>query len=333
MALPPIDVLMPVHDALATLPEAVDDMLAQRDVSLRLIAVVDTHGTGRDDGSGAWLTARASQDERLIVLPSAGSGLTATLQTALDAAGAPLVSHMESDDRCPPDRLRQLGAALVGSEAESSSLLQGVTSQVQLFGAKSEGMQRYVAWQNGLLSHAEMSRERFIEIPALHQSGLYRREALLQVGGYVTRGDWPADIDFWFRWFEHDLAVAKLPEELYRWRQHPRQSTRASPQHDPQRLHAARVDALARRYGRHGSCPRRLRLVSTGATLAGWKESLSGGPFDLRGCERWTPGSPAPARPDGDELILAVYGMPRARDALRRALSGLHEPDELLFAG
>lgn len=333
MALPPIDVLMPVHDALATLPDAVNDILCQRDVTLRLLAVLDTHGTGRDDGSGAWLEARAAEDDRLIVLPSTGSGLTAALQTALAAAHAPLVTHMESDDRCPPERLAKLGAALAGSEACGHTLLQGVTSRVALFGAESEGMQRYVNWQNDLLSQAEMARERFIEIPALHQTGLYRREALLELGGYVTRGDWPADIDFWFRWFERNLSVAKLPEVLYRWRQHPRQSTRADPQHDHQRLHTARIDALSRLHGRHGSSPRPLRLVSTGETLAVWEASLSGDAFNLVGSERWTPGGPAPTRPTDDELTLAVYGMPTAREALRRSLPGLTEPDELLFAG
>ena len=333
MPLPPIDVLLPVHNALETLPAAVNDMLAQEGVTLRVLAVIDTHGTGQDDGSGAWLTERAAGDERLVVLPSAGSGLTATLQTALDAATAPLVSHMESDDRCPPDRLRKLAEALEGSSACGNAQLSAVTSQVELFGAESQGMERYISWQNGLLSHGEMAAERFVEIPALHQTGLYLRDALLTVGGYVTRGDWPADIDFWFRWFEHDLPVAKLPEKLYRWRQHARQSTRGSPQHDHRALHNARVDALARAHGRDGRNPRPLRLISTGGTLTTWEASLSAGPFGLVGCESWKSGRPAPKPPAGNELLLAVYGMPAARDALRRALPMVSEPEGLLFAG
>lgn len=96
MVAPLIDVLLPVHNALATLPEAVEDVLAQERVDLRLLAVVDTHGTGQDDGSGAWLEQRARLDSRLLVLPNTGSGLTDALVTGLAAVTAPLVSHMVS---------------------------------------------------------------------------------------------------------------------------------------------------------------------------------------------------------------------------------------------
>ncbi|RKY21271.1 MAG: hypothetical protein DRQ55_05035, partial [Planctomycetota bacterium] len=164
-----IDVLLPVHNALATLPEAVHDVLAQEGVRLRLLAVLDTHGTGRDDGSGAWLRQRAADDPRLVALESEGSGLTDALVTALAAATAPLVSLMESDDRCPPRRLATLLAALRGSEAcgrpgragrhppgalESGASvpdlrpLDGVVSRVAAFGDVSGGMTRYLAWQN-----------------------------------------------------------------------------------------------------------------------------------------------------------------------------------------
>ena len=324
---------MPVHDALATVAEAVDDVLAQEGVSLRLLAVLDTHGTGRDDGSGALLAARAALDPRLVVMPSAGSGLTDALVTGLAAARAPLVSHMESDDRCPPERLARLAVALEAGEACGARPLDGVVSQVAAFGQVSGGMQRYLAWQNGLLTEAEMAAERFVEIPALHQTGLYRREALLAVGGYRTRGPWPADIDFWFRWFEAARPLAKLPEPLYRWRQHAGQSTRRGGDHHAEALRAARLDALERLHGRHGQRPRPLRLVSVGDTLGTWHQALEAGDFQLAGCHAWRPGEAPPPRPEGDELLLAVYGMARAREALRRALPRLVEPRQLLFAG
>lgn len=336
MPAPAIDVLLPVHDALATLPAAVDDILAQEDVDLRLIAVLDTHGTGRDDGSGAWLTRRARGDPRLVVLPSAGSGLTDALQTGLDAAEAPLLSLMESDDRCPPRRLVTLRDALIASEAcgaPGGRPLDGVVSRVEPFGAVTEGMARYVAWQNGLVSHAAMAAERFVEIPALHQTGLYRTEVLRALGGYPTRGPWPADIDLWFRWFEQDRPVAKVPQALYRWRQHGRQSTRNSPLHTRAALRACRVDALARLHGRQGREPRPLRLLGAGRGLRRWERALREGPFELVDVASWEPGDPAPTLPDDGSLTLALYGLPAPRAALRAALDHPSEPDELLFTG
>lgn len=337
MSAPAIDVLLPVHDALATLPEAVEDVLAQAGVSLRVIAVRDTHGTGRDDGSGAWLAERARRDSRLEVIESEGSGLTDALVTGLAACEAPLVSMMESDDRCPPQRLRTLLAALLGSEAcgagpsaatapasggepGPSGPLAGVVSRVEPFGEVTGGMRRYLAWQNDLLDGAAMAAERFVEIPALHQTGLYRREALERLGGYATAGPWPADIDLWLRWFEAGLPLAKLPEALYRWRLHGGQSTRSGGQHGAEALRAARLHYLARLHGSEGRDPRALRLVSTGRTLETWGAALEAGPFVLSGTHAWRPGDPAPPPPAEGELLLAVYGMAPARDALRAAL-------------
>jgi len=333
MALPPIDVLLPVHDGLPELTEAVEDVLAQQTVTLRLIVVHDTHGADRDDGTGAWLADRARHDARLCVIPNEGTGLTDALVTGLDAADAPLVSHMEADDRCPPHRLQELAEALIGSEACGATPLAGVVSQVQAFGEVTPGMERYLRWQNSLISGESMHAERFVEIPALHQTGLYHREAIVAAGGYATAGPWPADIEFWFRWFEAGLPVAKLDRPLYRWRQHGRQSTRSGGDHSRAALRKARLHALARLHGTDGSDPKRLRLVATAATFKTWGVALREGPFELSEPVAWSPGVPPPERPEPGEVLVAVYGMQRARDALRAALPGLAEPDELLFAG
>src|SRR5262245_21803236 len=226
MSSPRIDVLLPVRNARRTLPSALGDALGQRGVAVRVLAVVDTGPDGRDDGSLAWLAAAARREPRLLVIPGPGRGAGAALEAGLAAVETPLFSHIEADDRCPPDRLQRLHAALTDGG------LAAVTSRTGQFGARTPGMRRYLDWQNALLYHAAMARERFVEIPAMHQSGLYRTEAVRAIGGYAPRGEWPADIDFWMRWFEHDalvapLRVAKLPRVLYRWRQHRRQVTRS----------------------------------------------------------------------------------------------------------
>ena len=43
------------------------------------------------------------------------------------------------------------------------------------------GMCEYVAWQNSLRSPEEMAAARFIEIPALHQTAIFRRAAIDEV--------------------------------------------------------------------------------------------------------------------------------------------------------
>ena len=69
-----------------------------------------------------------------------------------------------------------LAAALAADRS-----LAAVTSRVAQFGARTPGMRRYLDWQNALLDHEVMAGQRFVEIPALHQTGLYRTAAVRAV--------------------------------------------------------------------------------------------------------------------------------------------------------
>ena len=342
---PRIAMLMPVRLARRTLPVALADALAQRAVELTVLAIVDDGEGGRDDGSAEFLEQQARSDSRLKVLRGPGAGAGAALDVGLSAAaaaGAPLLAHMEADDRCLQDRLARLAAAL-----KRDPFLCAVTSRAGQFGAVTPGMRRYLAWQNSLLSHAELARERFVEIPALHQTGLYRVEAVQAIGGYAPRGPWPVDIDFWLRWFEHDalvapLKVAKLPRVFYRWRQHVRQATRshggnaAAGPHGLDALRAAKAHYLARWLrGSAAVSSRPVVLLSTGRTLHAWGAALRAEGAAVRAALEWKPGRPPPAeveraREDG-ALVVAAFGTAAVRARLRAALPRHREPDELLF--
>lgn len=81
-------------------------------------------------------------------------------------------------------------------------------------------MQRYVGWQNGVRGPDELRRARFIEIPALHQTGLFRRDAVLRVtgGAYLDDPRYPVDMAFWMLWFgaaDPPLACAKARADRF----------------------------------------------------------------------------------------------------------------------
>jgi len=332
--LPRIDILLPVRNARRTLPSALADALGQRGVVVRVLAVVDTEPGGQDDGSLAWLNAASRREPRLLVIPGPGHGAGAALDAGLAAVETPLLSHIEADDRCPSDRLQRLHAEL------TAGALAAVTSRTGQFGARTPGMRRYLHWQNALLDHAAMARERFVEIPAMHQSGLYRTDAVRAIGGYAPRGEWPADIDFWMRWFEHDalrgpLPVGKVPRVLYRWRQHAGQVTRSRERsgsaHSLDALRACKAHYLARLHGRKGAAPRPVLLLSTGATLERWQQALRAAGVELAGASAWAPGRPPPS-PPRDALLLAAYGMAGVRARLAAALDGVVSREDLLFA-
>lgn len=312
--------LLPVRDAGRYLDAAVRDVLAQSDVAFEVVAVDD----GSQDGSGERLEAFARSDARLRVIRTHGEGAAQALDRALAASRAPLVAQVEADDRCPPDRLARLVAALAAHPE-----WHGVTSRAAAFGFASDGMRRYVAWQNALATPDAMARARFVEIPALHQTGLYRRAALEALGsfaGATQTGGWPLDIDFWMRWYERGFVAGKVPRVLYRWRQHARQSTRTRPSHAPESLRRCKAHYFARGPARG----RAIDVLSVGATLAGWCASLrAAGCADVRAIE-WRASAAMPATRN-HAIRLFAYGTAPARERVAAHLGRL-DPDRDWFA-
>jgi glycosyltransferase involved in cell wall biosynthesis len=115
-------------------------------------------------------------DCRLVVQHTGGRGQGAALNMAYQCASHDLIGEMEADDECPEDRFERLCAAL-----EQHPEWDCVASETALIGADRQGMTRYVDWQNGLKTPQEMERGRFIELPALRQTALYRRAALVRL--------------------------------------------------------------------------------------------------------------------------------------------------------
>ena len=123
-------------------------------------------------------TCRPEHRVRLLrYRDGANRGQGAAMSLALSVARAPFVAQMESDDeRAPPDAFARMMCAL-----EARPEWDGVSCQVELVGWPRPGMSEYVAWQNSLLSSDEMAAGRFLEIPALHQTALFRRRAVDEV--------------------------------------------------------------------------------------------------------------------------------------------------------
>eukprot|EP00435_Cladocopium_sp_Y103_P024200 s2670_g5.t3 len=208
-----------------------------------------------------------SRGHRFVLLKSDGRGQGAAQNACLQASTASLIGLMDADDRGEPDRFEKLLDAMKKHPDWTA-----VCSQVRIFGTVSEGMNTYVNWQNGLLQPEELMQNRFVEIPALHQSGLYPRSLLLEtLNGYRDLPGWPIDIDTWMRLAEAGARIGKVPQQLYGWRQHTLQSTRNHGRCGLDRLRNCKAHFLMR------TLPpqvRRVEIWSTGRTLHGWKEAL-----------------------------------------------------------
>ena len=235
---PLVSVLLPYRDAASTLDEAIASVLAQEDVELELVAVDDR---SRDDGP-ARVAAWATRDARVRAVQSEGEGIVAALQTAVRHAEGPVLGRIDADDVALPQRLARQLVLLASDER-----LGAVGTLVEAFvtgGSVGAGLERYVAWQNSLVTPEEHARDRFVESPLCQPSMVLRRSAFDAVGGY-RHTTWPEDYDLLLRLSAAGFTLAKVPEVLLRWRHHPERATCRDPRCAPARIVEAKAHYLA----------------------------------------------------------------------------------------
>lgn len=217
---PRVSIVLPFRDAAATLAAALDSLAAQTLTDWECLLIDD----GSSDGSLEIARARAAADTRWRLL-SGGSGLVDALNRGLAAARAPLVARMDADDLALPERLTRQAAML----AEDPSLTV-VSCLVEAFPDTqvTDGMRRYVAWLNRLISPQAIRDALFVESPIAHPSAMLRRDALLAIGGYRPV-DGPEDYDLWLRLLLDGGRAAKVPAVLLRWRESAARLSRVDP--------------------------------------------------------------------------------------------------------
>lgn len=315
---PRVSVLLPVRDALATLPETLASMRAQTLADFELLAVDD----GSRDGSAEFLARQAGHDARVRVLATGGRGLVAALNAGLAAARAPLLARLDADDVAHPERL-----ALQARSFADDAALDVLGSRVEVFGdaVASAGMRRYVAWLNELLDHDALLRDLFVEAPLVHPSVMLRTERLRALGGWRDF-DGPEDYDLWLRAARAGWRFGKRAEVLLRWRDSPSRLTRRDARYAPDRFQALKLAALEA-----GRLRARVPVVvwGGGPIAKGWLRSLQARGHEVVALVDVAPrrigarlagvpvvGVESVPRPGG-ALHLAAVGQPGARARIR----------------
>lgn len=253
-----ISVILPFRDAAATIDAALSGLLAQADAAREVLAIDD----GSTDSGALRVRAWAARDARVRLLNNHGKGLISALNVGLAAASGALVARMDADDICHPERLTRQRAYL-----QTHADVDLLGCRVQAFaedGALGEGLVRYVAWQNALLTPEDHAHARFIESPLCHPSVVVRRTLIERIGGYREQ-DGPEDYELFLRAIDHGARLAKLPEVLLSWRHHAGRTTFQDSRYRLAAFRAVKAPYLARVI----ADARRTRLVLWGAGATG----------------------------------------------------------------
>ena len=334
-AAPAVSVVLPVHNAMPFLPRALRALQEQTFEDFEVVL----HDDGSDDGSREVAQAVAAKDGRFRVASEPRRGVVHATNEATARARGALLVRCDADDVSASMRL----ACLVRA-AEERPEVGFFASRTRFFprAVVRDGMRHYEAWINGVLSHEDVVRERFVELPLAQPSWALRREVFDRLGGY-REGPFPEDYDFFLRAVEAGVRFHKLDAVLVAWREGAHRTSRNDPRYGLDRFLELKVrhlasfldrlgrpvavvgagpdgKRLARRLGEAGVAPqwfvdvhpRRLGQVIHGAEVVGYD---------------------ALARLE-DAFLLAAVGQRGARDEVRRLLAeaGRREGEDFLCA-
>jgi glycosyltransferase involved in cell wall biosynthesis len=231
---PVVSVIMPVRNGGKYLAQAVTSILGQSFRQLELL-LVDDHSS---DGALADLTI---SDPRLLLLVNEGRGVSAAFNTGLAQARGEFIARMDADDIALTERIKhQLDYLKAHPAIDICGTCVEIFSDKELAG----GNVRYQAWLNACRSPGDIQRELFVESPIPNPTAMFRREAILSLGGY-TDPDWPEDYDLYLRADVLGMRMGKPDEVLLRWRDHEGRLTRSDERYDLKRFQAAKAHFLA----------------------------------------------------------------------------------------
>ncbi len=205
-----ITVLMPVYNMAGYIGEAIRSVLGQDADAFELLVVDD----GSTDDTAALV--RSFRDPRIRLVQTGHNGIVYALNTGLGRARGRYIARFDADDICQPGRLRKQadfldrhpGYVLCGSDAEY------ITEQGEhLFHFTCAGH-----------ADAEIREQLFTHCPVIHSAVMYRRDPVLQAGGYPSGTGCFEDHLLWVRLAAHG-KFHNLPEALIRVRFNPGSAT------------------------------------------------------------------------------------------------------------
>ncbi len=231
----PLCVVMPIYNAGDFLHAAVHSVAAQSFSDFECLLC-----DASDDGSSDFLQNLVKQDPRFTLIRQKKSSLGQALQEGVALARAPLVARLDADDIALPHRFM-----VQMQEMQKRPELLALGSAIQYI----DGTGRL----GRVASHPpekDIPRELLWGCPLAHTTVMFRRQAVLDVGGYRSLFRYWEDYDLWLR-LSRLGALDNLEQVLVYYRMHGGNSVSA--QALPGRRYAVNAQAayhIARQTGR-----------------------------------------------------------------------------------
>jgi len=189
---PRVSVLIGCWNNAETLPRAIDSILSQTLERLELIVVDD----GSTDSTPELVAG--VEDPRLRYLQLEHRGIAPSLNRGLREARAPVVAIQDADDWSLPRRLERELELL-----ERLPEVAVVGCRMREVGPSGEELRPRTSFAAGIVNEKLL---RFNPVP--NTSAAFRREPVLQLGGYDPRYRYATEYDLWLRVAERHEVFA-----------------------------------------------------------------------------------------------------------------------------
>jgi peptidoglycan/xylan/chitin deacetylase (PgdA/CDA1 family) len=205
-ATPPVSVVVPAHDAEATLAEALDSLLAQTYEEWEAVVVDD----GSADATASIAGGYAARDPRFRVISRDRGGASAARNTGIDAAKGEWLLFLDADDWLLPQMLERL-VEIVGADTRVDAAF-GLATRVD---AEGEPVVSEFGGRDNLFRLAGRT------CPFAIHGGIVRRALVERVGGFDVTLETCEDWDLWQRVIRAGARIAHVDEVLAGYRLRP----------------------------------------------------------------------------------------------------------------
>jgi glycosyltransferase involved in cell wall biosynthesis len=207
---PQLTVLMPAYNAAKYIGEAIASVLEQSFTDFELLVIND----GSTDETAKIVSL--FNDSRIVLITQENKGVAAALNLGLTYARAPYIARFDADDICNKNRLKiqydfitaYPQYSIVGSAADYID---------------AEGHYIFTHHPEGHLNE-EIQQLKYSVCPFIHSSVMYKKEAIINNGGYNEHAYTYEDHFLWMNILKNEKAC-NLSQSLIKVRLNPESVT------------------------------------------------------------------------------------------------------------
>jgi len=238
-----ISVILPFFNAEKTLERSIQSILSQSFTDFECI-LINNNST---DNSKNIAIKFVDSDNRFKLIHEKKQGVMFASNVGWEASKGEYIARMDADDWSHPERLKMQYEFLeINPEY-------GVVASLAKHVGHSEftvGMERFVEWSNSITSYKEILNNRFIELPIVNPTTMWRREVAQKYGMYLS-GNFPEDYEMWLRWLDKGVKISKINKILLNWHDSDERLTRTDVIYSDNSFYKTKTKYLARWLEKH----------------------------------------------------------------------------------